>query len=69
MPDTTEIPFGDLNALQLQLRRGDVVAFVVEEIQGKGVYELDGPRRRELEAAVLEYGALFICDEVQTGLG
>ena len=69
MPDTTEIPFGDLDALKAELRRGDVAAFIVEPIQGKGVYELDPARWRELESAVRESGALFICDEVQTGLG
>jgi acetylornithine/succinyldiaminopimelate/putrescine aminotransferase len=65
----TEIPFGDLEALRRELRRGDVAAFIVEPIQGKGVFELDGERWREIEAAVHQAGALFICDEVQTGLG
>ena len=69
LPDTTEIAFGDLDALRTELRRGDVAAFVVEPIQGKGVYELDGERWREIEAAVHDAGALFVCDEVQTGLG
>ena len=69
LPGATEVPFGDLDALKKELRRGDVAAFIVEPIQGKGVYELDGGRWRELEAAVKGAGALFICDEVQTGLG
>jgi len=64
-----EVPFGDLDALRSELRRGDVAAFVVEPIQGKGVYELETDRWRELEAAVHEAGALFVCDEVQTGIG
>ncbi len=67
--DTTEVPFGDLGALVAELRRGDVAAFIVEPIQGKGVYELDADVWRALESAVHEAGALFICDEVQTGLG
>jgi len=69
LPGATEIPFGDLAALRKELRRGDVAAFIVEPIQGKGVYELDGERWREMQAAVHEAGALFICDEVQTGIG
>ena len=69
MPDTTEVPLGDLDALKKELRRGDVAALIVEPIQGKGVVELDAERWRALEAAVHEAGALFICDEVQTGLG
>src|ERR1019366_3876458 len=60
LPGTTEIPFGDLAALRKELRRGDVAAFIVEPIQGKGVYELDGERWREMQAAVHEAGALFI---------
>jgi ornithine--oxo-acid transaminase len=69
LPGATEIPFGDLDALTNELRQSDVAAFIVEPIQGKGVYELTGERWRELEAAVHDAGALFICDEVQTGLG
>src|ERR1035438_3649832 len=48
---------------------GALAAFIVEPIQGKGVYELDAERWRELEDAVHAAGALFIADEVQTGLG
>jgi acetylornithine/succinyldiaminopimelate/putrescine aminotransferase len=69
LPGSTQIPLGDLDALKKELKDGDVAAFIVEPIQGKGVYELSGERWREMEAAVHESGALFICDEVQTGLG
>jgi acetylornithine/succinyldiaminopimelate/putrescine aminotransferase len=69
LADTTEIPFGDLDALRRELKRGDVAAFIVEPIQGKGVNELDATLWLELKKAVHEAGALFICDEVQTGLG
>ena len=67
--DVSEVPFGDVDALRVELARGDVAAFIAEPIQGKGVYELDAATWREIEAAVHEAGALFICDEVQTGLG
>ena len=33
----TEVPFGDIEALARELGAGDVAAFVVEPIQGKGV--------------------------------
>jgi ornithine--oxo-acid transaminase len=69
LPGATQIPFGDLDELKKELVKGDVAAFIVEPIQGKGVYELSGERWREIEAAVHEAGALFVCDEVQTGLG
>ncbi len=38
LPHCDQVPFGDIDALRRQLRRGDVAAFVVEPIQGKGVY-------------------------------
>jgi ornithine--oxo-acid transaminase len=69
LPGATEIPFGDLETLKKELRRGDVAALIVEPIQGKGVYELDAELWRSIESAVHEAGALFICDEVQTGIG
>jgi ornithine--oxo-acid transaminase len=63
------VGFGDLEALEAQLAAGDVAAFVVEPIQGKGV---NLPPDGYLEAAqrlCREAGTLFVCDEVQTGLG
>ena len=52
-----------------ELARGDVAAFIVEPIQGKGVYVAPDDYlagRRELCRAA---GTLLIVDEVQTGLG
>ena len=37
LPGCEAVPFGDGTALAKQLERGDVAAFVVEPIQGKGV--------------------------------
>ncbi|HEY5266003.1 MAG TPA: aspartate aminotransferase family protein [Acidimicrobiales bacterium] len=69
IPGTTEVPFGDVSALRELLRRGDVAAFIVEPIQGKGVYELSTELWSEIQSAVHDAGALLICDEVQTGIG
>ena len=63
------VGFGDLDALERELERGDVAAFVVEPVQGKGV---NLPPAEYLPAAqrlCREAGALFVCDEVQTGIG
>jgi ornithine--oxo-acid transaminase len=63
------IPFGDAGALERELERGEVAAFVVEPVQGKGV---NLPPDGYLEAAqrlCRDAGALLVCDEVQTGLG
>jgi ornithine--oxo-acid transaminase len=69
LPGCDSVPFGDLDALAGELRRGDVAAFIVEPIQGKGVYLApDGylPGAQEL---CRQTGTLLIADEVQTGLG
>jgi ornithine--oxo-acid transaminase len=68
LPDA-RVAFGDLDALELQLRRGNVAAMVVEPVQGKGVHA--APRGYLAAAAELlhRHGALLICDEVQTGIG
>lgn len=65
----TSVPFGDLDALNVELQQGDVAALIVEPIQGKTV--LISPDGYLTEAASLLHrkGALLICDEVQTGLG
>lgn len=67
--DCRSIPFNDLAALEAQLCREDVAAFIVEPIQGKGVYIPTPGYLREAAALCRKYGALFIADEVQTGLG
>jgi ornithine--oxo-acid transaminase len=69
VPGCVPVPFGDLDALERELAAGDVAGFVVEPVQGKGVnLPPDGylPGAQERCRAA---GALFVCDEVQTGLG
>jgi ornithine--oxo-acid transaminase len=63
------VPFGDLDALERELARGDVAAFVVEPVQGKGVNLPPAGYLREAEERCHAAGALLVCDEVQTGLG
>ncbi len=69
LPGCERVPFDDLDALARELERGDVAAFIVEPVQGKGV-NLPGadylPGAQRLCRAA---GALFVCDEVQTGIG
>jgi ornithine--oxo-acid transaminase len=69
LPGFSKVPFGDLDALERELRTEDVALFLVEPIQGKGV---NLPPAGYLEGAqrlCREYGTLFAVDEVQTGLG
>jgi len=66
---STEVPFGDIDALRRQLRRGDVAAFVVEPIQGKGVNVAPPEYWQEVQALCRRHKTLLVTDEVQTGLG
>ncbi len=65
----TEIPLGDLGALEAELRQGDVAAMIVEPVQGHGVL-MTPPGFLAASADLLHsHGALLICDEVQSGFG
>jgi ornithine--oxo-acid transaminase len=65
----TEIPLGDLGALEAELRQGDVAAMIVEPVQGHGVL-MTPPGFLVASADLLhKHGALLICDEVQSGFG
>lgn len=63
------VPFGDLDALARELERGQVAALVVEPVQGKGVNLPPDGYLSGAQQLCREAGALFVCDEVQTGIG
>jgi acetylornithine/succinyldiaminopimelate/putrescine aminotransferase len=63
------VAMNDLAALEKQLRQGDVAAFIVEPIQGKGVYIPADSYLPGAQRLCRKYGTLFICDEVQVGMG
>jgi ornithine--oxo-acid transaminase len=69
VPGVSSVPFGDPEALRAALVRADVAAFVVEPIQGKGVNIPPDGYLAAAQAACRESGTMFVCDEVQTGLG
>jgi ornithine--oxo-acid transaminase len=69
LPDCEAVPFGDAEALERELAAGGVAAFVVEPIQGKGVNLPPDGYLRTAQRLCREAGALFVCDEVQTGIG
>ena len=69
LPGFSHVPFGDLEALEQELRAEDVALFLVEPVQGKGV---NLPPAGYLEGAqelCRRFGTLFCVDEVQTGFG
>ena len=69
IPGFDAVEMNDLEGLERELRRGDVAAFVVEPIQGKGVYIPGDDYLPEAQRLCRRYGTLLICDEVQVGLG
>jgi ornithine--oxo-acid transaminase len=69
LPDTEEIPFDDLKALEEKLATRKQAAFIVEPIQSEAGIRV--PARDYLETArslCKRYGTLFVLDEVQTGM-
>jgi len=69
LPGFARVPFGDLDALELELRKEDVALYLVEPVQGKGVH-LPPPGYLEgAQELCRRYGTLFCVDEVQTGFG
>ncbi len=68
LADSSCVPYGTTDALDDALR--DAAAFVVEPVQGEGGVHVpaDG-YLRDVRAICDRTGALFIADEIQTGLG
>src|ERR1700761_4768316 len=65
----SQVPLGDLGALEAELRQGDVAALIVEPVPGHGGMMTPPGFLPAAKALLHKYGALLICDEVQAGLG
>ena len=69
-PGFVSVPFGDAGELATALDDPDVVAFLVEPIQGEaGVVIPPGGYLAEVRRLCTERNVLMIADEIQTGLG
>ena len=69
MPGFIKIPYNDLTALSAALQQKNVVGFLVEPIQGEaGVVVPDDGYLRKAKQYCEMANALFIADEIQTGL-
>lgn len=70
LPDTHQIPFGDLESLKRILEEREAAAFILEPIQGEGGIILPPlGYLKQAQDLCREKGALFIVDEIQTGFG
>jgi ornithine--oxo-acid transaminase len=69
-PGFVAVDYGDIDALRAALTNPDVVAFLVEPIQGEAGVVVPPPGYlSEAAAACRAAGVLFVADEVQSGLG
>ncbi|OQR57994.1 acetylornithine transaminase [Bacillus sp. CDB3] len=69
LPSFLHTPFNDIQALK-EVMTEEVAAIMVEVVQGEGGVILANPSfLKEIEKLCNEYNALFIIDEVQTGIG
>jgi ornithine--oxo-acid transaminase len=69
LPGFSQVPFGDLDELERELRSEDVALFLVEPIQGHGVHMPPVGYLEGAQELCRRYGTLFAVDEVQTGFG
>jgi ornithine--oxo-acid transaminase len=69
LPGTSSVPFNDLVALEKALSSKSVAAFIVEPVQGKSCEVVADGYLAEVRRLCTKYGTVFICDEVQCGLG
>jgi acetylornithine/succinyldiaminopimelate/putrescine aminotransferase/predicted amino acid dehydrogenase len=71
-PGFVRVPYNDIEALQdvFKAHDGEIAAFIVEPVQGEGGIIVAQPGYlRDAQALCREHGAVFIVDEIQTGLG
>ena len=67
--DFTHVPFNDLEAMEAALRGRDVAAVIMETIPATYGFPLPAPGYlADVKRLCERYGALYIADEVQTGL-
>lgn len=69
-PGFSVVEYGNLDALEAELAKGDVAAFLVEPIQGEaGVVIPPEGYLAGVRELCTKYNTLFIADEIQSGLG
>ncbi len=70
LAQTFEVPFNDTEALAKVLSKERIGAVVLEPVQGEAGMVLPNPGYlAEVEGLCRKHGALFVLDEVQTGVG
>jgi acetylornithine aminotransferase len=68
--DAYILPWGDIDAVENQLRQGNIAGIIIEGIQGVGGIQVPDPSfLNSLATLAKAYGAKLILDEVQSGYG
>jgi acetylornithine/N-succinyldiaminopimelate aminotransferase len=68
--DAYILPFGDIDVVEKQLKKGDIAGIIIEGIQGVGGIHSPKPEfLLELAGLCKVYGSKLILDEVQSGYG
>ena len=65
----TRVALDDIESLERELAKRDVAAFVIEPVQGKGGKSPKTNFFQRAQDLCRKHGTMFICDEIQTGLG
>ena len=69
LPETCEVPFGDLAALETSLQHQKLRRVLRRAAPGRRRHRLPPPGYlASRQALCAKYGALFVLDEVQTGM-
>jgi len=70
LPETYEVPFADIAVLEATLQQHKIAAVVLEPLQGEaGIVPAPPGYLAAVERLCKKHGALFVLDEVQTGIG
>ena len=70
VPQMDAVPFGNSEALELELAKGDVAAVLLEPIQvGAGIILPPDQYFGDVARLCRRYKALFVMDEIHTGIG
>jgi ornithine--oxo-acid transaminase len=70
LPETYAVPFGDAEAIERALKEKKIAAVILEPIQAEaGIVLPPEGYLAEVQRLCRKHGALFVLDEVQTGLG
>lgn len=68
--DAYILPWGNIDAVETQLKAGNIAGIIIEGIQGVGGIQVPSPEfLLTLSKLAKEYGAKLILDEVQSGYG